>query len=165
MRFSRLLPVVLCFLITSACQSSKEAVYQPYKNGIGWSDVETGAERVAITYSAPVGTPFTLMKRMATIRAAEIARSRKSEHFEITFWEIVYIDGARVTQLDAKPAGPLSMEEFFRKAPPAADSLFSSKQPKIHRYDITIVARLNPNNATDRISVKDVLGSAGVYRK
>jgi hypothetical protein len=164
MRISIISITLLMLTSFTACRTSREATYQPYKNGIGWSDADIHAEQFIVTYSAPPGTPYTLMRRMALIRAAEIAKARKSDYFRPTHWEIVQVDGAKTIILD-ETLSPLSLGDLTRKKDVPNDSALVLKGPQKRRIDFNLHIQLNPQDVSNALQTKTVLSEASAYRK
>jgi hypothetical protein len=69
--------------LLSACSALFPPNYRPYSNQVGYSDAHVAKDRYEVSYAGPAEFTEIQAKKMAIVRAAELARSAGTRWFRI----------------------------------------------------------------------------------
>lgn len=82
----------------SACSALFPPKYRPYSNEVGYSDVQIAKDRYEVSYTGPAEFTEIQAKKMAIVRAAELARNAGTRWFRIVAEE----SSSRKTRVSSK---------------------------------------------------------------
>jgi len=149
--------LVLLIPVLAACQGP---AYHPLKNGVGFSEVPIGSDGFQISYTGDSNMSVTEARRMAMIRASELAVLQNKPYFQVQGEQIYVSAGTRYF-----PATDVPYVQTFRdRAGRTRAYIYHSYDPGyVEQYtvpDVEMQVRLTTESAAPSIPASYLLRQA-----